>query len=55
MQKLWGIAFNNLLKPGQPNIFAVLGGTQFSIYECPKVGPIKLLQCYEDPEDDVSS
>lgn len=35
---------------GQPNIFAVVGGPQFSIYEIMPKRNIKLVMCYEDAD-----
>lgn len=49
-EKLWAIEFNNYLSDGQPKIFATLGGAQFSIYECPEMGNIKLLMRFVDPD-----
>lgn len=37
-------------------MFAVVGGSQFSIYECMPSGPIKLQMCFEAPDvNDVSN
>lgn len=49
-KQLWAVEFNNYVKFGQSNVFAALGGTQFSIYECTQNGSIKLLTCFEDPD-----
>lgn len=49
-RQLWGIQFNHCLKPDQPNVFAVTGGTQFSIYECTPKGQLELQMCFEDPD-----
>lgn len=52
-QKFWAIEFNNYLKDGQSKIFVALGGAQFSIYECPEMGNIKLLMRFVDPDVSV--
>lgn len=48
-QILWSIEFNHFLKPNEPNIFAVVGGRQISIYETKSDGTMKHLITYEDP------
>ncbi|XP_055312080.1 polycomb protein esc-like [Sitodiplosis mosellana] len=48
--KMWSVEFNHFLKPGQPNIFALVGGQWFSIYESTANGQIKQLMYYKDPD-----
>lgn len=48
-KKVWGIAFNNCLKAGEPKLFAVCGGARCFIYECSSKGDIKLVKGLVDP------
>lgn len=41
-RQLWSVEFNNFLKPGESNIFAVVGGPRISIYQTMPNGEIKL-------------
>lgn len=49
-KEIWAVNFNHFVKPGQPNIFAAVGGPRFWIYEATVHGKINLLMCYEDPD-----
>ena len=48
--KMWSLEFNNFLRPGEPNIFAMAGGRQISIYESLESKKLKQIMCYEDPD-----
>lgn len=47
---MWSLEFNNFLRPGEPNIFALAGGRQISVYESTTSKKLQEIMCYEDPD-----
>lgn len=49
---LFGVSFNQFMGENEPQMFATVGSNRATIYECCENGYIKLLQAYEDPDQD---
>lgn len=47
---LWCVEFNQFLSNNQPSVFAAVGGTKISIFECLANGKFKFVLCFADPD-----